>query len=226
MALAIQPTQRPSIREDDGPSRISLVNISWELYERLREDQANRHLRKAYDLGDIELMSPSLKHEKLRFRFNLFIVAIARVFRFKVRGLASTTWKREGAAKAKEADGCYYFAYFERIRGKEIDLEIDPPPDLALEVEISRSSIDSLGLYAAIGIPEVWRFDGESLSIHLKTIEGQYSGSTRSLALPFLTVSDIEDWMRKADALNDDMEWMEQVEDRARQELRTRLDPQ
>ena len=105
-----------------------------------------------HDGGDLELMSPSLRHEETRFRFDLFLVALARALGFKFRGLASTTWKKAGAEKAKEADSCYYIANFGLVRGKEIDLTVDPPPDLAIEIEVSRSAINSLNIYAAIGV--------------------------------------------------------------------------
>ena len=224
MASIVQTPETRTAPKAAGPDRILLRNISWELYEQLREDVSNWGVRMAYDSGNLELMSPSLRHEEIRFRFDLFLVALARTLEFKFRGLASTTWKKVGAEKAKEADGCYYIANFGRIRGKEINLEVDPPPDLAIEIEVSRSAINSLNIYASIGVPEIWRFDGEAIHIHVRHADGSYSESDRSLALPFIQPEEIVSWMRKAVEIEDDMDWMSQVEDWARLELAPRLE--
>ena len=78
----------------------------------------------------------------------------------------STTWRRIAKEKGLEADQSYYLINAPKVRGKrEVDLVIDPPPDLAIEVENTASSVHQLGIYAALGIPEVWRFDGEELTI-------------------------------------------------------------
>jgi Uma2 family endonuclease len=223
MATVVQPRETRAARKALGPARVLLRNIPWNLYKQLRDDETNWGVRMAYDSGDLELMSPSQRHEEIGYRFEVFMIALARALGFEFAGMAHTTWENEAAEKAKEPDACYYIANFERIRGKTINLEVDPPPDLAVEVEVSRSSVNSLKIYAAIGVPEVWRFDGEDLTIHLLQADGQYIESDRSLALPFIQPDEVVFWLKKSFELNGNMAWMTEVEDWARQELAPRL---
>ncbi|HSQ54410.1 MAG TPA: Uma2 family endonuclease [Gemmata sp.] len=88
-----------------------------------------------------------------------------------------------------EPDESYWIEHEPVVRGRDdIDLEKDPPPDLALEIEISRSVLNRMGVYAALGVPEVWRWDGEQLTIELRTNRGTYRQSERSKAFPFLPI--------------------------------------
>jgi Uma2 family endonuclease len=224
MATAIQAEASRTKTEEDS-ARVLLREVPWELYQNLREEEANWNVRMTYDSGDLELMSPSQRHEAIGYRFEVFMIALAQALGFEFEALAHTTWKNELAEKAKEADACYYLANYERIRGKTINLEIDPPPDLAIEVEISRSAIDSLPIYNALGIPEVWRFDDEELTVHLRQPDGSYLEADHSLALPFIQPAEVVHWLKKADELNANMEWMRQVQEWARVELAPRLEP-
>ncbi len=223
MVTAIQ-TNQPRTRLVDPSVRIVLHGVPWKIYERLREEERNWNLRMTFDAGALELMSPSQMHEEIDNRFELFMVALAQSLRFEFLALVHTTWKNDAAEKAKEADACYYITNFERVRGKIINLEVDPPPDLAVEVEVSRSAIDSLRIYSALGVPEVWRFDGQDLVIHLRQADGSYLESGQSLALPFLTPEEVVFWMNQAAELRMNMEWMRQVQEWARVELTPRLE--
>ena len=225
MASAIEVPRSRTATERTAPDRILLRNIPWELYEQLREEESNWGIRMAYDDGELELMSPSQSHGEIEWRFAIFLMELADVLGFKCKPLGNTTWKKPGAKKAKEADGSYYLANYERVRHKKIDLNIDPPPDLAVEAEVSRSAINSLNIYAAIGVPEIWRFDGEVFHIHQRQADGTYLETDRSRALPFLNPDEVVFWMRKAEEDDDDMEWKRQVREWARVELAPRLEP-
>jgi len=207
----------------DNPPRIVLHNIPWELYERLRAERSNWGIRMAYDRGKLELMSPSQRHEEIGSRFGLLLMSLADALDFKCKPLAHTTWTRPELEKGKEADACFYLANYERVRGKTIDLDVDPPPDLAVEVEISRSAINSLNIYAAIGVPEIWRFDGSTFHIHSRRADGGYEEVERSPALPFVRPEEIVRWLIDGEALDDDVEWMRRVREWARAELAPRL---
>ncbi len=209
----------------DLPDRILLHGIPWELYEVLREDEANWHVRMAYDDGELELMSPSQRHGSIEFRFGLFLIALASGLGFKCKPLGKTTWKKAGSKKGKEADGCFYLENYERVRHKEIDLDLDPPPDLAIEVEISQSAINALSIYAALGVPEIWRFDGATFHIHRRQPDGSYLELERSEALPFLIPGEVVEWMIRGEEEDDDVEWSQQVHEWARVELVRRLRP-
>ena len=224
MATIVQAPEARATLKALGPARILLRNIPWNLYKQLRDDETNWGVRMAYDDGDLELMSPSQRHEQIGQRFEVFMIAVAQALGFEFEALAHTTWENEAAEKAKEADACYYIANFERIRGRTVNLEVDPPPDLAVEVEVSRSAIKALRIYAALGVPEVWRFDGEDLTIHLRQPDGSYVESERSLALPFLRPEEVVFWLKRSFELNRNMAWMREVQDWARQELVPRIE--
>jgi Uma2 family endonuclease len=225
MATVVEAPKSRIATKTDLPNRILLHNVSWELYETLRQEVSNWHVRMAYDSGDLELMSPSQSHGEIEWRFGIFLMELADVLGFPCKPLGSTTWKRPGAKKAKEADGCYYLSNYERVRRKKIDLDVDPPPDLAIEVEVSRSSLNSLGIYQEIGVPEIWRFDGEELHIHSKQANGSYLEVIQSPAFSFLLREEIVAWMIKAEEMDDDLAWKREIRDWATVILAPRLEP-
>ena len=118
-----------------------------------------------------------------------------------MRNLGSTTFKREEQLRGTEPDSCFYIQHVSSIAGKtSVDLTADPPPDLVIEVDITRDSIDKVAIYAAIGVPEVWRFDGATVSIF--RIAGEsYEESDQSAAIPVLTKAVIEDYVHKSKEL-------------------------
>jgi Uma2 family endonuclease len=106
--------------------------------------------------------------------------------------LRSTTYRREDLERGLEPDDCFYLASLPRLLGhRGVDLAHDPPPDLAIEVDVTHSSLDRLGIYAALGVPEVWRFDGEQLVCYGRTAEGAYQPREFSLAFPRLRPADL-----------------------------------
>ncbi len=224
MATVTDSTTPRTTVERSAPARILLHGIPWELYERLRDEKSNWGIRMAYSDGDLELMSPSQSHGEIEWRFGLFLMELARSLGFKCKPLGNTTWKKPGVKKAKDADGAYYLANFEKVRHKKIDLNLDPPPDLAIEAAISRSALNSLSLYAEIGVPEIWRFDGEAFQIHLRQADGSYLEADRSRALPFLYPEEVVYWMTKAEEEDDDAEWLQRVNAWARDELAARIE--
>ncbi|MEM9216576.1 MAG: Uma2 family endonuclease [Cyanobacteria bacterium P01_F01_bin.150] len=133
--------------------------------------------------------------------------------------MGSTTWRRQELAKGLEADKCYYIQNEAVIRGRdEIDLAIDPPPDLAIEINNTRSSLNRLDIYARLGIPEVWRFDGTSLTIY-RLIDGEYIAQERSMVLPLLKREDILQLLQKSQTMGE-TSWVKSV----RQWVRTEID--
>ncbi|MGW8257592.1 MAG: Uma2 family endonuclease, partial [Thermoguttaceae bacterium] len=109
----------------------------------------------------------------------------------------STTLKNKLKQRGLEPDECYYIAHEPAVRGlDEIDLTVNPPPDLAIEVDISSSSLDQLEVYASLGLPEVWICDGEHIKIHLLS-DGAYVSQDRSSALPSLFPETVLSFLRK-----------------------------
>jgi Uma2 family endonuclease len=171
-------------------SRILLTGVRWQTYQALLADLGDRPLRLTYDRGKLELMTLSDAHESYKKLLGRFLETVTLELNIPIRSLGSRTLEREDLQRGIEADECYYILNEHRVRGKlPIDLAVDPPPDRAMEIDIGRGSESRQPVYAALGIPELWRFDGQTLS--LLNRRGEYIPSDRSLNLPFLPLKEI-----------------------------------
>ncbi len=152
------------------PEGATLVipQFSWDDYERLLEDLRNRpHLRVTYDHGRVEIMSPLPEHEEYGRFIDDLVRVLANTFKVKVQKYGAATWKKQSLDRGVEPDCCYYVANAVRVIGKrEFDLEIDPPPDVVVEIDITNESITKFPIYAALSVPEIWRYDGKSLQFY------------------------------------------------------------
>ena len=168
--------------------KVILRNVSWETYERLLADHENSSApRFAYDRGVLEIMSPSPEHEKTNRRLSQLVLAVADEWDIEVEDFGSTTFRREDVDRGFEPDSCFYVQNEERVRGKaRFDLTVDPPPDLVVEIDISSPSLNKFPIYARLGVPEVWRYDGVKVAIFELRGE-EYVEVTESIALPLLT---------------------------------------
>jgi Uma2 family endonuclease len=171
----------------------ALHGVPYDFYEEVRLAPSNDHARMTYYNGTLEIMSPLYRHEKSSRRLGALILLVTSTLGIVCQGAGSTTFKQRGEGRkkgwGKEPDQSFYLASEPRIRGKvKIDLESDPPPDLWIEVDHRGSSRGRLPLYAALGIPEVWRFNSRAKRIWFGRLEGgTYAEIDRSLALPMLT---------------------------------------
>lgn len=178
---------------------IVLNGISWETYEQLLHDLQERHIRVTYDRGDLEMMAPLASHEGWKGRYGRLIELMCEERELDIEPLGSTTFRREELEKGLEPDECYYVQHADAIRarqGEDIDLTVDPPPDLAIEIDITRASIPKQPIYAALGVPELWRFDGVRLTV-LRLRGGKYEGAESSGVFPFLPMSRFQEFARR-----------------------------
>jgi len=174
------------------PGAVVLWNTSWTFYQQLLKEIGDQNVRVTYSNGVMEIMSPLPIHEKMKKMIGRMIELIALELDIPMASLGSTTYSDESLDKGLEPDECYYFENELLIRGKDrIDLTIDPPPDLAVEVDISYRAIKRESIYAAMGVPELWRFDGEHLDC-LILRDGAYEVSEWSQSLPMIRVRDLE----------------------------------
>jgi Uma2 family endonuclease len=182
-----------------GEERFLLERVSWEAYEALLKSWADLPMRLTYDRGRLEIMSPLLPHEQSKKVIARLVETFTLERRIPLQEGGSTTFRREAKRRGLEPDECYWIQNEPRMRSRtDFDPEKDPPPDLAIEVDISSSSLDRMSIYADLGVPEVWRFDGEAVSIHLLR-EGSYEQTERSLALPELTPEIVLRFLRRSD---------------------------
>lgn len=170
-----------------------LEGVTFDVYARLRDDPGNDGVRMTYHDGTLELMSPQYRHDKGDRRIAMIIRAYTAVLGVDCQGAGSTTFRRgltgERKGKGKEPDDSFYFTHATLMRNKEeIDLEVDPPPELWIEVDNWGSSKGKLPLYAALGVSEVWRYRVRRQSLWFGVLEnGSYVQTARSVCLPKLT---------------------------------------
>lgn len=187
MATVTQATPAGS----DG-QRFLLQGVSWEAYDELLKLLGDQPVRLTFDRGSLELMSPSYRHENSSRLLGRFVEVLTEEFDLDMSSAGSTTFRRQDLDRGLEADEGFYIASEPLIRGKsEIDLDTDPPPDLTIEADITRSSLDRMSIYAALKVPEVWRYDGSSLTVHHLGADGRYHCADRSLSFPKLPVGEL-----------------------------------
>ena len=167
---------------------VTFHGVSWEEYEQLL-DQAGEAsgLRISYDNGRLQVMTLSSEHENYVRFIEKLIAAISLRMHINIRSFGSATMKKRQKKKGNEPDACFYVQSVPLIGNRiQLDFDTDPPPDFAVEVDIHHESQPKFGIYSALGLPEVWLFNGQSLSIHL--LRGNdYLESPQSQALPLLT---------------------------------------
>ncbi|MCF2148377.1 Uma2 family endonuclease [Desmonostoc muscorum LEGE 12446] len=180
-------------------NRVLLHNISWQTFKTmLAEMGCQRNSRLAYDNGTIEIMTPLMPHENSNRIIEGFVVVLCEELGQEIRRAGSLTLTRDDLKQGAEPDSSYYIQNEALVRDKEnIYLATDPPPDLVLEVEYSRSAIDKLRLYAAMGIPEFWRYNGSVLRLYTLA-GGQYSEVQTSPTFAPVSVKEIPRFIQEA----------------------------
>jgi len=208
--------QLERLKAADTGGRILLQGVSWPLYEQMLKELGESHWFFTYDRGDLEIMSPSLRHDRRKTIIARLIELAGFVLDFNIMGCGSTTCKRPDLEKGLEPDEWYYVQHYEEQWTKEeLDLEKDPPPDLAIEVDITNSSLDRTGIYVSLGVPELWRWNGKTIRFFALR-DGAYAAVAESLALPGLTMVKLQEFIdmsrtaKENEVLNAFAEWARQ----------------
>jgi Uma2 family endonuclease len=168
--------------------QLLIKNISWSTYKRiLAELGDNRNYKLGYGQGVLEIMAPLPEHEVAKVIIGDLVKALLEELDLEFWSLGSTTFDRENMDAGVEPDDCFYIQNEAKVRGKDrIDLEIDPPPDLAIEIDItSRTRFNN---YQALKVPELWRWNGSNVEINV-LINGKYVESNTSSIFPNLPIS-------------------------------------
>nr|WP_250125833.1 Uma2 family endonuclease [Chroococcidiopsis sp. CCMEE 29] len=163
--------------------RVLLHEVSWQEFELiLKELGDHRSARIAYDNGILEIMTPLPEHEDDKEIIGDLIKALLEELDVEFRSLGSTTYKNQAMLKGIEPDQCFYIQNESAIRGKKrLDLTVDPPPDLALEIDITSRTHPNI--YQALRVPELWRFDRGKLQINVLR-QGKYVEVENSPTFP------------------------------------------
>lgn len=158
---------------------VVLERINWDEFEAILEDLGeNRGSRIAYDRGRLEIMTPLPEHEVNKEYISDFVKVLLEELDIEFCPLGSTTFKNQSMFRGIEPDSCFYIEHEAAVRGKNrLDLAIDPPPDLAIEIDITNRT--HIEIYQSLGVKELWRYEQNKLQI-LLLVDGKYIESQSS----------------------------------------------
>ncbi len=178
---------------------LRLHDVSWDEYEELLAQMGNKPgYRVNYDRGRLEIMSPSSEHEKPKD----FILRLAQVFSEEtdtmLETLGSTTYRLRKKLKGAEPDTSFYVQNAARVIGRRVlDLKVDPPPDVVVEIDTTNESLNKFPIYAALGVPEIWLYDGNKMLFYQLT-EQHYAEISHSLAFPLLAAEAVTEFLERS----------------------------
>lgn len=195
---------------------VILDGVSWETYERLIAEHSERSgTRFTYDEGVLQIMVGSSRHEQPNRTLAALVEVLAEEWRIDIQRLGSMTFKRADLLKGFEPDSCFYIQHADDVMGRaEIKLEVDPPPDLVIEIDITRESLKRFAIFAAVGIPEVWRFDGARVLFY-RLESHSYVETSHSLAFTALDSDTATDFLARSQTLKS-TSWLREVRQWAR----------
>ncbi len=209
--------------------RVVIKGVDWTFYERLVDSiPEGVRIRVNYDGKDLELMSLSPFHDGVKKQLARVVELVAEELEIPFRGLGQTTWKRPDVERGLEADECSYFAsdklsvVASALKRGARDVALYPNPDLGIEVDLSPSKIDRPGIYANLGVAEIWRFDGEQIVIERLDPSGSYQTAPASGFL-WIKPDEIRRWVIEEDAL-DGLRWARGLRAWVQTELAPRRD--
>jgi Uma2 family endonuclease len=169
------------------PDRFLFDGIDWPNYTRLLRVFESQRLRTTYDNGAFEIMSPSFEHELFKVILGRMVEVCAEESKSKLVHAGSMTLRLQPKKRGLEPDECYWIASAAAVAGRlHLDPAVDPPPDLAIEVEVTSQLLDRLSVYAALGVREVWRHSTKDFTILHLSPDGTYETAEASLSFPWL----------------------------------------
>ena len=170
--------------------RVLLSDVTWEEFETILDELGeHRAARIAYDRGVLEIMAPLPEHEDDKEIIGDLVKALLEELEIEFRSLGSTTFKNQIMFQVIEPDQCFYIENESKIRGKKrLDLTQDPPPDLALEIDVTSRTHPNI--YAALKVSELWRFEKGKLQINLLQ-NGSYVVSEQSTNFPNFPLTEV-----------------------------------
>jgi Uma2 family endonuclease len=187
--------RRPAASRNENAT---FYGVPYEGYVAFTDALGERPVRVNYDNGAMEIMTISAEHDGAKSRLGALIEDLALELGIEIAPFGSTTFRSKRLQRGLEPDECYYVANEPKVRGKKrLDLRRDPPPDLVAEIDISYHDLDREGIYAAMGVPELWRFDGKRLTFW-RLLHGRWSPIESSVAFSRLGPTDLERFLRMA----------------------------
>lgn len=174
---------------------LKLPGISWQTYQTLMSELNTRRLRVTYNRGILEIMGRSPDHEIYKKLLGRFVETLAEELRISLYPLGSTTCNRSDLRYGLEPDECFYIQNRTAVKGKKhLDLTQDPPPDLVIEIDLTNQSKNRLEIFAKLGVPEIWCYNGVSLTIY-QLHNKIYIPSEQSRAFETIPVEKIDQFL-------------------------------
>jgi len=177
--LKIQPGQQ-----------LLVEDVNWQQFESILAELGERRAsRLSYSNGRLEIMVPLAEHEKAKEIIGDMVKILLETRQIAFESLGSTTLKNERMSQAVEPDTCFYIQNQAAVIGKNrLDMSVDPPPDLAIEIDLtSRTQLDN---YQILGVPELWRYARRGLQINVLQAE-QYIESDVSPTFPNIPIVEL-----------------------------------
>jgi Uma2 family endonuclease len=180
-------------------------DVSWEEYEQLSDELVDRSgVRVSYHGGTLEIMATSTEHDFYEDLLQNLVRLLSLRLNFRFRSFGRPTMKKSRRQTGKEPDGCYFIKSCDLIgRRKRLDFEHDPPPDIAIEIDLTTKSVPKLPIYHTLEVPEVWIYNGTKLMIYRWSDQG-YVSVERSEELPMLTGQLLTNFLNDAEETDDD----------------------
>jgi len=184
-------------------STLTLTNVSWEEYEAMLASVPEASaLRITYERGTLQITTLSSEHESYSRLVERLIQCVSSKLRIIVLSFGSSTMRKRQLGKGSEPDACFYIQTAAAVGNKmNLDFGTDPPPDIVVEIDLHHDSLSKFPTYAALGVPEIWRYDGRTLLMyHLQ--QERYEVAASSRALPLLTSAVLTDFLNRTHHMN------------------------
>jgi Uma2 family endonuclease len=186
---------RPDAGQESGPQRFIFRDVDWAFYENVGDKLSDRRVFVTFYKGKLEVVTVSLLHERICALLVIIVRVMAEEASMAIQGAGMATLKRMDLDDGVEPDSSFYIAHERQMRGKtELDLTVDPPPDLAIEVEVTRRLGARKAIYRELGVPEVWVYNETGLTVLIKQDQG-YAAVDRSPTFPLLSPREIADFV-------------------------------
>jgi len=174
-----------------GEKRLTFRDLDWQAFKQIQSLLAERtRARFTYDNGVLEITMPLEGHERSARLIELFVRVLVVEMGMRMKTMGSTTLDREDLLKSAEPDNGYYIQNYALVADRLVNLNVDPAPDLVVEVDITHTDINKNTLYASMGVPEFWRFNGRLWRI-LQLVDGAYVERDRSPTFPIVEKTDL-----------------------------------
>jgi Uma2 family endonuclease len=181
-----------------GEKRMAFRSLDWQSFKQIQQLLTERtRARFTYDNGTLEITMPLEEHERYARLIELFIRILVVELGMRIKTMGSTTLDREDLLKSAEPDNGYYIQNYALVADHKINLDVDPAPDLVVEVDITHTDINKNKLYASMGVPEFWRFNGREWKI-LCLDDGNYVEYDRSPTFPIVKKTDLYQFLEAA----------------------------